>query len=85
MNGLTKHFFTTNCPVAQLVKHKTDNPRGICWCEFHKMNRCHCLLVTTAKRFYLVKQLFVLLHQKFFNCLKVNEHLLCSVFTATAF
>ena len=40
MNGLIKQLFIPNCPVAQLVEHKT----GFCNI-FHKMNRYHDLMI----------------------------------------
>ena len=31
MNGLIKHLFTPDSPVAQLAEHKTEDLRRTCW------------------------------------------------------
>ena len=59
MNRLIKQLFTPNSPVAQLTEHKNKDGEGTAgegfkskgvllkFClNFHKMNRCHYLLVS---------------------------------------
>ena len=59
MNGLIKQLFTSNSPVARLSEHKISE-KGLLVCvriqvvlqrfcfNFHKLNKCHYLLMSVV-------------------------------------